>query len=135
MATSQAERNAAQADVIFADQRLGDMTAAALVANLRESGVTAPIVFVAAVADERAPLTAGAAALVTKPIARRNLVETLAALAAARTRCAPPDPATPAVSAERSAGPRGCAIPSPGPRPRGRRPPRWHGAPTLRHLQ
>ncbi len=70
---------ALEADVIFADQRMSDMGAASFIAVLRAGGVVAPVVLVAPT-TARSVKVAGAAATLTKPIARPALIDVLTAL-------------------------------------------------------
>ncbi len=71
---------ASEADVIFADQRMSDMGVASFIAVLRAGGVVAPVVLVAPT-TARTVKVAGAAATLTKPIARPALIDVLTTLA------------------------------------------------------
>ncbi len=64
----------AEADVIFADNRLPDMGAAAFIAVLHAAGIGAPVVMVAASPDAASTPVAGAVAGLAKPISRIDLV-------------------------------------------------------------
>ena len=71
----------ADADVIIADQRLPDMSAAAFLAVLRAQGVAAPLILAASPGEGHLP-DSGVAAVLAKPIGRAELTTVLAALEA-----------------------------------------------------
>ncbi len=79
----------AGADVIFADNRLPDMGAAAFIAVLHAAGICAPVVMVAASPEAAFAPVAGAVAGLAKPISRIDLVGAIRKL----ERPVPPEPA------------------------------------------
>ncbi len=73
-------RRAGGVDVIFADNRLPDMGAAAFIAVLRAAGANAPVVMVAATPEAASAPVAGAVSSLVKPISRVDLVGALQGL-------------------------------------------------------
>ncbi|GGD36476.1 sensor histidine kinase [Sinisalibacter lacisalsi] len=98
---------AAAADVIIADQRLPDMSAAAFIAVLHSDGINAPLILAAAPGEGRAQ-ESGVSAILAKPIARAELTTALAGLEAPAPRPAtevqPPEEA-PVFGSRRAAPP------------------------------
>jgi signal transduction histidine kinase/CheY-like chemotaxis protein len=96
---------AAGADVVICDHALPDMNAMDLAAALREAGHTLPIVVLSANSGSIAqhPARDLVQAVLQKPLARRDLIGTLA-------RLAPPPDAEPAPPAEEPAPPRAMRV-------------------------
>ena len=119
-AAAATDGRARDVDVILADQRLPDMSAAAFIAVLRKSRATAPVLMIASPIGGQDGVLVGAAAVLTRPTSRPDLLKALAELprphpalpideaVVVAPEAAPPvaqAPAAPALAAEPEAAP------------------------------